>query len=72
MPLVQINQNLYFDCFEILFLFPIIVLGISSSSLLLFWNIIFFPFIVLGYYFLLYYCFGILFYFILYPIMYRV
>ena len=48
----QINQNPYFGCFEILslffkilFLFPIIVLGVLFSFLLLFWNIILFPII---------------------------
>ena len=58
----QINQNLYFGCFEILslcfgilFLFPIIVLGVLFSFILLFWDIISFS----------HYCFGVLFSFLL-------
>ena len=50
----QMNQNLYFGCFEILslffeilFLFPIIVLGVLFFFLLLFWNIILFPIILI-------------------------
>ena len=46
MALNQINQNLYVGCFEILslffgilFLFPIIVLGVLYSFLLLFWDL---------------------------------
>ena len=46
MALNQINQNPYFGCFEILslffgilFLFPIIVLGVLFYFLLLFWEL---------------------------------
>ena len=43
-------------CFESIIIFPIIVL-----------EYYFFPFIILRYYFLSYYCFGMLFYFLLFP-----
>ena len=58
----QINQNPYFGCFEIL---SLIFLDINFIFPYCLGSIIFFPMIILGYYFLSIIVLGVLFYFIL-------
>ena len=52
---IRSNQQKLLFCFEILSLFPIIVLGYYFISHYCFVSMIFFPIIVLKYYFISYY-----------------